>query len=61
MTAVVSMIEDDPVGSQHGRNPFDDCIEVHESEMRSVNRPIVWLVRLKRRLDEMAIELTYGR
>lgn len=59
MTSVVSMTEE---GDGGGRNPFDgDRIEVSESEMQAVNRPAVWLGRVKRRLDEVATRLTYGR
>ncbi len=60
MTSVVSMTEED--GDRTGRNPFDDeRIEVSESEMQTANRHVVWLGRLKHKLDEVATRLTYGR
>ncbi|MFC4450597.1 hypothetical protein [Halorussus aquaticus] len=60
MTSVVSMTGED--GERAGRNPFDGArIEVPEAEMQAANRHQVWLGRLKRRLDEMATRLTYGR
>ncbi|WP_276280054.1 hypothetical protein [Halorussus caseinilyticus] len=62
MTTVVSMTTDGEGGERAGRNPFDgDRIEVSETEMQAANRHQVWLGRLKRRLDEMATRLTYGR
>ncbi|USZ66834.1 hypothetical protein NGM10_08825 [Halorussus salilacus] len=60
MTSVVSMTTED--GDAGGRNPFDGPrIEVDESEIRAVNRHHVWLGRVKRRLDQFATRLTYGR
>ena len=60
MTSVVSMTADDEDGG--GRNPFDGPrIEVSDAEMRRVGRHQVWLGRVKRRLDEVATRLTYGR
>jgi len=60
MTPVVSMTEAD--AERAGRDPFDgERIEVTESKMQTANRHAVWLGRLKRRLDEMATRLTYGR
>ncbi|UPV75661.1 hypothetical protein M0R89_06240 [Halorussus limi] len=62
MTTVVSMSEDGESGDRPGRDPFDgERIEVAESEMQTANRHVVWLGRLKRRLDEAATRLTYGR
>ncbi|WP_321111855.1 hypothetical protein [Halorussus salinisoli] len=62
MTSVVSMTTDGEDGERAGRNPFDgDRIEVSEAEMQAVNRHQVWLGRVKRRLDEVATRLTYGR
>ena len=59
MTSVVSMTED---GDGGGRNPFDGPrIEVSDAEMRRVSKHQVWLGRVKRRLDEVATRLTYGR
>ncbi len=60
MTSVVSMTTED--GESTGRDPFDGArIEVPESELRKVSKPQIWLGRLKRRLDEAATRLTYGR
>ena len=60
MTSVVSMTTDDEGAGE--RDPFaGPRIEVSESEMQTVNRPAVWLGRVKRRLDEVATRLTYGR
>lgn len=57
MTAVVDATADDA-----DRDPFGgERIEVPESEMRVVGRPAIWLGRAKRRLDELATRLTYGR
>ncbi|WP_134671204.1 hypothetical protein [Halorussus marinus] len=62
MTAVVSMTTDDGERESAGHNPFDgERIEVEEAELKAVNRHVVLLGRLKRRLDEMATRLTYGR
>jgi hypothetical protein len=62
MTSVVSMATDDENGERAGRNPFDGPrIEVPESELRTVSKHQVWLGRVKRRLDEVATRLTYGR
>ena len=61
MTTVVSMTTDGDEGPS-GTNPFDgDRIEVSEEEMAVVHRPQLWLGRLKRRLDDAATRLTYGR
>jgi len=62
MTSVVEMKTDDDDGDRHGRDPFDGArIEVSESEMQTVSKHQVWLGRVKRRLDEFATRLTYGR
>ncbi|WP_132059258.1 hypothetical protein [Halorussus amylolyticus] len=63
MTSVVSMTTDgDRDEEGGGRNPFDGPrIEVSDSELRKVNAPVVWLGRVKRRLDDAATRLTYGR
>ena len=43
------------------RDPFaGDRIEVDETDLRTVS-PSVWLGRLKRRLDDWASRVTYGR
>lgn len=62
MTSVVSMTTDADDGESTGHDPFDGArIEVPESELRKVSRPQIWLGRVKRRLDEVATRLTYGR
>lgn len=67
MTAVVGAAERGDDGDGTGadgrdRDPFaGQAIEVEESELRAVARPAVWLGRVKRRLDELATRLTYGR
>lgn len=44
------------------RDPFgDERIEVDEREARAAMRPQIAAGRLKRRLDEFATKLTYGR
>jgi hypothetical protein len=58
MTSVVGMTDDEG----NDRDPFgEDRIEVRESELRKASFPAVYLGRLKRRLDEVATSLTYGR
>jgi hypothetical protein len=43
------------------RDPFGEArIEVDESQLRSVS-PAAWLGGVKRKLDELATRLTYGR
>ena len=43
------------------RDPFaGDRIEVDETDLRT-DSPSVWLGRLKRRLDDWASRVTYGR
>ncbi|WP_121820172.1 hypothetical protein [Halostella salina] len=55
MTTVVDAAEVD-------RDPFDgDRIEVDEDELRTAAKPAVLLGRAKRRLNEIATSLTYGR
>jgi hypothetical protein len=62
MTSVVSMASEDGDDESGGRDPFSGPrIEVPESEMRRVAKPQIWLGRVKRRLDEVATRLTYGR
>ncbi|WP_135534998.1 hypothetical protein [Halostella pelagica] len=57
MTAVVGATD-----GEGGHDPFDgDRIEVDDDEMRTVARPAILLSRVKRRLDEFATRLTYGR
>lgn len=58
MTAAVDVSQVD----DEGRDPFDGAsIEVPEDELRTVSKPAIWAGRAKRRLDEIATRLTYGR
>ncbi len=58
MTSVVDMTD----GQAGPKNPFDgDRIEVSERELRAVAKPAVVLGRLKRRLNEFVMAVTYGR
>ena len=58
MTGVVEMTDDE--SADH--DPFgDERIEVTESEMRVAAAPAVLAGRVKRKLDEVATALTYGR
>ncbi|WP_436911496.1 hypothetical protein [Halosimplex marinum] len=58
MTSVVDAATDE--GSD--RDPFGDArIEVPEDEMRRVAKPQILLGRAKRKIDELATRLTYGR
>lgn len=60
MTSVIDMTDDGD--GEDSRNPFAGArIEVPETELRTVMFPAVWLGRVKRRLDEVATALTYGR
>jgi hypothetical protein len=57
MTSVVEMTED-----EGGRDPYgEERIEVDESEMRVAAAPAVLAGRVKRKLDEFATRVTYGR
>jgi len=59
MTSVVSMTNEDDAS---GHDPFDGArIELSESELRATSKPQIWLGRVKRRLDDVATRLTYGR
>ena len=59
MTTVVDTAGSDEDG---GPDPFgDERIEVPEDELRAFSRPQVWAGKVKRRLDEFATRLTYGR
>jgi len=50
------------VSSGTGTNPWDgDRIEIDERELRAVSGHVVALGKVKRRLDEWATRLTYGR
>ncbi|PSQ45156.1 hypothetical protein BRD17_02150 [Halobacteriales archaeon SW_7_68_16] len=58
MTSVVEMTDDDGAD----RDPFgDERIEVSESEMRVAAAPAVMAGKIKRKLDEFATRVTYGR
>jgi len=58
MTSVVEMTDDE----EGGCDPFEgERIEVSESELRKASFPAVALGRVKRRLNEVATRLTYGR
>lgn len=60
MTSVTSMIQEDEGSS--APDPFgEERIEVDEDEMRTVSPHVVALGSLKRRIDEVATKLTYGR
>jgi hypothetical protein len=57
MSSAVSVTDDEPTA----RDPFGgDRIEVSEDELRKVS-PAAWLGGVKRRIDEWATRLTYGR
>jgi hypothetical protein len=57
MSSAVSAATDD----ETDRDPFGgDRIEVEESDLRKVS-PSAWLGGVKRRLDDLATRLTYGR
>ncbi|MFB6309452.1 MAG: hypothetical protein ABEH35_08990 [Haloarculaceae archaeon] len=59
MSTVVDVTDDEETDD---RDPFDGGrIEVSEAEMRIAGRPAIWLGRAKRRLNEVATKLTYGR
>jgi hypothetical protein len=60
MTSVVDMTGSDGEGDD--RDPFGTAhIEVSEDELRVAAAPAVFAGRVKRRLDEFATALTYGR
>jgi len=60
MTTVVSATED---GDGEGDADVfgGERIEVAESQLRTVTWPARWLGRVKRRLNEVAMRLTYDR
>lgn len=62
MTSVTGMATDGKSdGEQAERDPFAGArIELSDTELRSVS-PGAWLAGLKRRLDEIATRLAYGR
>jgi hypothetical protein len=56
MTSVV-----DAAGDDGDRDPFGgDRIEVDERSLRTVS-PAAWLGGVRRRIDDVATRLTYGR
>lgn len=62
MTAVVGLTDEEDNDEGGGRDPFDGPrIEVPEDQMRLVAAPAVALGRAKRRIDEFATRITYGR
>jgi len=61
MSSVVGVTAESEDGDGRERDPFaGDRIEVDERQLKAVS-PSVWLGRVKRRLDEYATRLTYGR
>ena len=63
MSSVIDLANDGADEETRARHdPFaGDRIEVSDAEMRKVSGHVVWLGRVKRRLDEIATSLTYGR
>lgn len=62
VSAVVDTVENSEDGEGGGTNPFDgERIELEESEMRSVVRHEVFVRKVKERLDDIAMRLTYGK
>ncbi|QLH81598.1 hypothetical protein [Halosimplex pelagicum] len=60
MTSVVSAASEGDDGSD--RDPFGDArIEVPEDRLRRAAAPQVLLGRAKRRIDQLATKITYGR
>mgnify|MGYP007014199919 FL=1 len=60
MTSVVSAASEGDDGGD--RDPFGDArIEVPEDQLRRAATPQVLLGRAKRRIDQLATRLTYGR
>ncbi|WP_415380330.1 hypothetical protein [Halosimplex sp. TS25] len=61
MTSVVAATsEGDDAGDD--RDPFGGArIEVPERELRTVAKPQILVGRAKRKIDEVATRLTYGR
>jgi len=60
MTSVVDMAESDDEAAD--RDPFGgERIEVSEDELRRAAAPAVVAGRVRRKLDEFATALTYGR
>lgn len=60
MTSVTGATRDD--GESSAESPWDgDRIEVDEDELRTALPHVIALGKVKRRLDELATKLTYGR
>ncbi|PSQ17680.1 hypothetical protein BRD00_06995 [Halobacteriales archaeon QS_8_69_26] len=60
MSSVAGMIQEDEESS--APDPFgEERIEVDEDEMRTVSPHVVALGNLKRRINEFATKITYGR
>jgi hypothetical protein len=65
MSSVVGVTAEDGDGDGddggRSRDPFGgDRIEVDEGRLRAVS-PAAWLGRVRRRIDDVATRLTYGR
>jgi hypothetical protein len=61
VSTVVDVASETGDDADAARDPFaGDRIELDERELRAVS-PGAWLGRIKRRLDEYATRLTYGR
>ena len=62
MTSVTDVTADGKTDDERSAaDPFSGArIELSDGELRSVS-PSAWLAGAKRRLDEMATRLTYGR
>jgi hypothetical protein len=65
MSSVVGVTAEDGDGDGgddgRSRDPFGgDRIEVDEGQLRAVS-PAAWLGRVRRRIDDVATRLTYGR
>jgi len=62
MTSVVGAVDADDGGEPAERDPFGEArIEVPEGELRTASAPLVLAGRVRRKLDEFATTLTYGR
>lgn len=61
MSTVVDAASEDGEAVDSSSDPFSGGhIEVDEAEMRAVS-PSAWLGGVKRRIDDVATKLTYGR
>jgi hypothetical protein len=63
MTSVIDLTNEGVYDEERAdRDPFaGERIELTEAELRRASGHVVWLGRLKRRIDEIATSLTYGR